>query len=48
VNLAALADEQAARFGDGVLVRFEDGSVSYADLADRAGRVAAGLRELGT
>jgi carnitine-CoA ligase len=47
MNLAALVDEQAARFGDRVLAIFDDDAVTYAQVAERAGRVAAGLRDLG-
>jgi crotonobetaine/carnitine-CoA ligase len=47
VNLAALLDEQATRFGDRVLATFEDATVTYAGLADGAARFAGGLRELG-
>ncbi len=47
MNLAALVDEQAARFGDRVLAMFDDDTVTYAQVAQRAGHVAAGLRELG-
>ena len=44
MNLAALVDEQAARFGDRVLAIFDDDTVTYAQVAERAGHVAAGLR----
>ncbi len=47
MNLAALVDEHAARFGDRVLAVFDDDSVTYVQAAERAGHVAAGLRELG-
>jgi crotonobetaine/carnitine-CoA ligase len=47
VNLAALLDEQATRFGDRVLATFEDATVTYAGLADDAARFAGGLREVG-
>ena len=47
MNLAALLDEQATRFGDRVLATFEDAMVTYAVLADGAARFAGGLCELG-
>jgi carnitine-CoA ligase len=47
MNLAALVDEHAARFGDRVLAVFDDDTVTYAQVPERAGRVAAGLRDLG-
>jgi len=47
VNLAALADEQAACFGGRVLALVDGEPVTYAELAERAGRIASGLRELG-
>jgi crotonobetaine/carnitine-CoA ligase len=47
MNLAALVDDQAARFGDRVLAVFDDDTVTYAQAPERAGRVAAGLRDLG-
>jgi carnitine-CoA ligase len=47
MNLAALVDEHAARYGDRVLAVFDDDTVTYAQTAERAGHVAAGLRELG-
>jgi crotonobetaine/carnitine-CoA ligase len=47
MNLAALVDEHAARFGDRVLAVFDDDTVTYAQVAQRAGHLAAGLRELG-
>jgi crotonobetaine/carnitine-CoA ligase len=47
MNLAALVDEHAGRFGDRVLAVFDDDTVTYAQAAERAGHVAAGLRELG-
>jgi crotonobetaine/carnitine-CoA ligase len=47
MNLATLVDESAARFGDRVLAVFDDDTVTYAQTAQRAGHVAAGLRELG-
>jgi crotonobetaine/carnitine-CoA ligase len=47
MNLATLVDEQATRFGDRVLATFDDDTVTYAQVAQRAGQVAAGLRDLG-
>jgi crotonobetaine/carnitine-CoA ligase len=47
VNLATLADEQAARFGDRVLALVDGERVTYGGLVEGAGRFAAGLRELG-
>ena len=47
MNLAALVDQQAARFGDRVLATFDDDTVTYAQVAERAGHVAAGLTALG-
>jgi crotonobetaine/carnitine-CoA ligase len=47
MNLAALVDEHAARYGDRVLAVFDDDTVSYVQAAERAGHVAAGLRDLG-
>src|SRR4051794_23952769 len=47
MNLAALVDEYAERYGDRVLAMFDDDTVTYAQLAERAGHVAAGLRDLG-
>lgn len=47
MNLAALADEHAARYGDRVLAVFDDDAVTYEQVAARAGHVAAGLRDLG-
>jgi carnitine-CoA ligase len=47
MNLAALVDEHAARYGDRVLAVFDDDTVTYEQVADRAGHVAAGLRQLG-
>ena len=47
MNLAALVDEHAARYGDRVLAIFDDDTVTYAQAADRAGHLAAGLRDLG-
>jgi crotonobetaine/carnitine-CoA ligase len=47
MNLAALVDEHAARYGDRVLAVFDDDTVTYEQAAERAGHLAAGLRELG-
>jgi crotonobetaine/carnitine-CoA ligase len=47
MNLAALVDQCGERYGDRVLAVFDDDSVTYAQAAERAGRVAAGLRRLG-
>jgi len=47
MNLAALVDQQAERFGDRVLAAFDDDTVTYAQAAERAGHVAAGLTDLG-
>ncbi|MGA2010166.1 MAG: AMP-binding protein [Solirubrobacteraceae bacterium] len=47
MNLAALVDEYAARYGDRVLAVFDDDTVTYEQVAERAGHVAAGLRDLG-
>src|ERR1700748_3477629 len=47
MNLATLVDEHAERYGDRVLAIFDDDTVTYAQSAERAGHVAAGLRDLG-
>jgi carnitine-CoA ligase len=47
MNLATLVDEHAERYGDRVLAIFDDDTVTYAQSAERAGRVAAGLKDLG-
>ena len=47
MNLVALVDQKAAEFGDRVLAIFDDDTVTYAQVAERAGHLAAGLRELG-
>ena len=47
MNLATLVDEKAAQFGDRVLVVFDDDTVTYSQAAERAGHVAAGLKNLG-
>ncbi len=47
MNLATLVDQKAAQFGDRVLAVFDDDTVTYAQVAERPGHVAAGLRDLG-
>jgi crotonobetaine/carnitine-CoA ligase len=47
MNLATLADQYAGRYGDRVLAVFDDDTVTYAQLPQRAGHVAAGLKDLG-
>src|SRR6476469_4357817 len=47
MNLATLVDESATRFGDRVLAIVDDATVTYAQTAERAAHVAAGLRDLG-
>jgi carnitine-CoA ligase len=47
MNLATLADQYAERYGDRVLAILDDDTVTYAELPERAGHVAAGLRDLG-
>jgi carnitine-CoA ligase len=47
MNLATLADQCAERYGDRVLAIFDDDTVTYAQLPERAGHVAAGLKDLG-
>ena len=47
MNLATLVDEKAKQFGDRVLAIFDDDTVTYAQVAERAGHVAAGLQDLG-
>jgi len=47
MNLATLVDEKAAQFGERVLAVFDDDTVTYAQAAERAGHVAAGLKDLG-
>lgn len=47
MNLATLADQYAERYGDRVLAVFDDDTVTYAQVAERAGHVAAGLKDLG-
>ena len=46
-TLADLLFEQAERYGDAPAVICGDRVISYAELAQRAGRIAAGLRDLG-
>lgn len=46
-TLADLLFEQAARYGGATAVICGDCMVSYAELAQRAGRIAAGLRTRG-
>jgi crotonobetaine/carnitine-CoA ligase len=47
MNLATLVDEKAAQFGDRVLVIFDDDTLTYSQAAERAGHIAAGLKDLG-
>src|ERR1700742_4554953 len=47
MNLAALVQEHAERYGDRVLAVFDDDTVTYEQVPERAGHVAAGLRDLG-
>jgi crotonobetaine/carnitine-CoA ligase len=47
MNLATLVDDKAAQFGERVLAVFDDDTVTYAQTAERAGHVAAGLKDLG-
>jgi len=47
MNLATLAQRQAERYGDRLLALVDDKPVTYADLADKSARFAAGLRALG-
>ena len=37
MNLATLVDQKAAQFGDRVLAIFDDDTVTYAQVAERAG-----------
>lgn len=46
-ELAALLDDRGTTMGDEIAVRSEHGSFTYAELRDRAARVAASLAELG-
>src|ERR1700751_4048229 len=47
MNLATLVDQKAAQFGDRVLAIFDDDTVTYSQVAERAAHAAAGLRDLG-
>ncbi len=47
MNLAQLVATQAERYGDRRLALVDGEPLSYAELADRAGRFTAGLQELG-
>src|SRR3954454_19554774 len=47
MNLATLAQRQAERYGDRLLALVDDEPVTYADLAERSARFAAGLQEMG-
>jgi crotonobetaine/carnitine-CoA ligase len=47
MNLAALVDECAERYGERVLAVFDDDTITYEQMSQRAGHVAAGLRDLG-
>jgi crotonobetaine/carnitine-CoA ligase len=47
MNLATLAHRQAERYGDRLLALVNDEPVTYADLAEKAARFAAGLQALG-
>src|SRR4051812_49777302 len=47
MNLATLAQRQAERYGSRLLALVNDEPVTYADLAERSARFAAGLQELG-
>src|SRR4051795_9123185 len=47
MNLAQLVVDQAARYGARQLALVDSEPLSYAELADRAGRFTAGLQELG-
>jgi crotonobetaine/carnitine-CoA ligase len=47
MNLATLAQTQAERYGSRVLALVNDEAVTYEQLADRASRFAAGLKEMG-
>ncbi len=47
MNLATLAQRQAERYGDRLLALVNDEPVTYADLADKSARFAAGLQALG-
>src|SRR3954449_12112634 len=47
MNLATLAQRQAERYGERLLALVDDEPVTYADLAERSARFAAGLQEMG-
>src|SRR3954447_17645971 len=47
MNLATLAQRQAERYGDRLLALVDDEPVTYADLAEKSARFAAGLKALG-
>lgn len=47
MNVAKFVEEQAERYGERTLAVFEDGRLSYSELSAGAGRVTAGLLELG-
>src|SRR3954447_22097617 len=47
MNLATLAQRQADRYGDRLLALVDDVPVTYADIADKSARFAAGLQALG-
>ena len=47
MNLATLAQRQADRYGGRLLALVDDQPVTYADLADKSARFAAGLQALG-
>jgi crotonobetaine/carnitine-CoA ligase len=47
MNLATLAQRQAERYGDRQLALVNDEPMTYADLAEKSARFAAGLRALG-
>lgn len=47
MNLVTLVDQKAAEFGDRMLAIFDDDTVTYSQVAERAGHLSAGLRDLG-
>src|SRR5690242_17127938 len=47
MNLATLAQRQAERYGDRLLALVNDEPVTFADLAEKSARFAAGLQSLG-
>src|SRR4051795_2018515 len=47
MNLATLAQRQADRYGDRLLALVDDVPVTYADIAEKSARFAAGLQALG-